>query len=240
MHVFGKKKKVQGDEATQYLMKHGAYSPTPHPHPFVFSHEEVKAKKIYNFWSGVKYTIILSILLFWIPPFGQMVAGYVGGRKAGTPVKGMLAAMVPVVTLFIIFGLSKLGLFTEQIDWLFQLPEMGASALTGVPVIGPVAEFSVYYIRTFVQSVGFSGNWMSPYFLTVVFGHVGGIMSLLHQREMAVEHQQGIALAAGGTTTGGGAVAVPVHPQTTAPPEPQQEEIPRVMGKKPDGWEEEK
>ncbi len=226
--MFGKKKKVQGDEATRYLMKHGAYS-APHPHPFVVSHEEVKEKKIYNFWSGLKYTVILSILLFWIPPFGQMVAGYVGGRKAGTPIKGMLAAMVPVVTLFIIYGISKLGLFTEQIDWLFELPEMGASVLTGVPIIGPIAEFSVYYIQTFVRSVGFSGNWMSPYVLTVVFGHVGGIMSLLHQREMAREHQQGMAPVAG-----------LVQPQTTITPEPQQEEIPRVMGKKPDGWEEDK
>lgn len=247
--MFGKKKnKVKGDEATQFLMKQGAYNIQHHPHPFVMDHETVKKKKIYNFWSGLKYTVILSVLLFWIPPFGQMVAGYVGGRKAGTPMKGLFAALIPVSVLFILFGLTSIGIFSDQIGWFFSLPETGATFVSGIPIFGTIAEFSTDYIIKFSESLGFGGPWLTPYILTIIFGYVGGIMSLQHQKEMEESGTPGV----GGTQPTIVPVPVlpqvqtpvqPTHPQAPITPQanrPQEGDVPIVMGKKPEGWEEEK
>ncbi|MFW5952971.1 MAG: hypothetical protein ACOCSJ_02290, partial [Candidatus Natronoplasma sp.] len=51
-------------------------------------------KITYDFWSGVKYIVFLSALLWWIPLFGPMLAGYVGGRRTGGPKKGIFASIV--------------------------------------------------------------------------------------------------------------------------------------------------
>ena len=36
---------------------------------------------VYSFWSASKYVLVLSLILWWLPMFGQMIAGYVGGRR---------------------------------------------------------------------------------------------------------------------------------------------------------------
>ena len=231
--MFGRRKKVKGDEATQLLQKQGAYSMSnrhsnanmphgQHPHPYEMNHEDVKEKKIYHFWGGVKYTVIFTMLLFWIPPFGQMIAGYIGGRKAGSSLKGMFATLIPVAFLFFIFGLSRMGIFSAQFDWIFTLPESGASMASGLPLLGKVAQFSTDYIRTFVQSFGFGETWLTPYILTVIFGYLGGIISSRHQKELEVDHRlKNMPTKVHGPASFEG-----------------QGEIPLVMGKKPDGWEE--
>lgn len=63
---------------------------------------------------------LLSILLFWLPFIGPLVAGFVGGRKAGTLGNAILAVFLPTV----IFGVA-----------LFFL----ASFLTGLPLFGVLA-----------------------------------------------------------------------------------------------------
>ncbi len=63
---------------------------------------------------------LLSILLFWLPIIGPLVAGFVGGRKAGTLGNAILAVFLPAV----IFGMA-----------LFFL----ASLLLGLPLFGVLA-----------------------------------------------------------------------------------------------------
>lgn len=41
-------------------------------------------------WMGV-----ISLLLFWLPALGPLIAGYVGGKKAGSASRGALAAILP-------------------------------------------------------------------------------------------------------------------------------------------------
>jgi hypothetical protein len=60
---------------------------------------------------------VLSLLLFWLPIFGPLIAGFVGGRKAGTLGNAILAVILPSI----VFGVI-----------LFLL----ASLLTGLPVVG--------------------------------------------------------------------------------------------------------
>lgn len=63
---------------------------------------------------------LLSILLFWLPFFGPLIAGFVGGRKAGSLGNAILAVFLPAIA----FGFA-----------LFFL----ASVLTGFPLLGAIA-----------------------------------------------------------------------------------------------------
>ena len=63
---------------------------------------------------------VISLLLFWLPLFGPLIAGVVGGMKAGGVGKALLAVVLPAL---ILAGL------------LFAF---GAS-LTGFPIIGIIA-----------------------------------------------------------------------------------------------------
>ena len=46
---------------------------------------------------GTLYMLGLSLLLSWVPAVGPFVAGFVGGRKAGSPGRGLLAALLPAL-----------------------------------------------------------------------------------------------------------------------------------------------
>jgi hypothetical protein len=71
------------------------------------------------FW-GAFWMFLISILLFWLPGIGSLVAGIVGGKVAGGVGKGLLAALVPA------FGLAVLLFFF-------------ATMLTGMIAIGVLA-----------------------------------------------------------------------------------------------------
>jgi hypothetical protein len=66
------------------------------------------------------WMLVLSLLLFWLPVLGLFIAGVVGGRKAGSLGRGVLAALLPAI---VVGGLS------------FLL----ATGLTGMPVLGFIA-----------------------------------------------------------------------------------------------------
>lgn len=77
--------------------------------------------------AGMIWMAVLSLLLFWLPVIGPLLAGLVGGKKAG----GVGAALMAVFLPGIILG----GL-------LFVF----SSALTGLPVIGIVAGAGVFIL----------------------------------------------------------------------------------------------
>jgi hypothetical protein len=70
--------------------------------------------------SAIVWMFLLSILLFWLPFIGPLVAGFVGGRKAGSLGNAILAVFLPGL----IFGIA-----------LFFF----ASVLTGIPLFGLIA-----------------------------------------------------------------------------------------------------
>ena len=70
--------------------------------------------------AAIAWMFLLSILLFWLPLIGPLVAGFVGGRKAGTVANAILAVFLPGL----VFGFA-----------LFFL----ASVLTGFPLLGFLA-----------------------------------------------------------------------------------------------------
>ena len=70
--------------------------------------------------SGIFWMFLISILLFWLPSVGPLIAGVVGGKKAGNVESALAAVFLPGLVLAIV---------------LFVF----ASALTGAPIIGFVA-----------------------------------------------------------------------------------------------------
>jgi hypothetical protein len=70
--------------------------------------------------SAMLWMFVLSILLFWVPVLGPLVAGFVGGRKAGGVGNAVLAVFLPGV----IFGLAFFFL---------------ATMLTAMPLFGVIA-----------------------------------------------------------------------------------------------------
>ena len=70
--------------------------------------------------SGMLWMIFISLLLFWLPVVGPLVAGFVGGRKAGGVGSAICAVFLPALLI---------GVF------LFTF----ATALTGLPLVGIVA-----------------------------------------------------------------------------------------------------
>jgi hypothetical protein len=68
---------------------------------------------------GAIWMVILSLLLFWLPAVGPLIAGIVGGKVAGGVGAGLLAALLPALVLAA--ALFFLG-----------------TSLTGLPVVGAI------------------------------------------------------------------------------------------------------
>ena len=70
--------------------------------------------------AGVVWMFLVSLLLFWLPVFGSLIAGIVGGKKAGGVGPAIVAALFPAIVLGVLF-------------FVF------ATALTGLPLVGMAA-----------------------------------------------------------------------------------------------------
>jgi hypothetical protein len=77
--------------------------------------------------SAVVWMSILSLLLFWLPVLGPLIAGFVGGRKAGTVGNAIIAVFIPAVIAAVL---------------LF----FGATMLTGVPFFGALIGMGAFAV----------------------------------------------------------------------------------------------
>ncbi len=56
---------------------------------------------------GMLWMFLISVLLFWLPFFGPLIAGFVGGKKAGGIGPALGAVFLPALilaALFFVFG----------------------------------------------------------------------------------------------------------------------------------------
>jgi hypothetical protein len=63
---------------------------------------------------------VLEILLFWLPVVGSLIAGFVGGRKAGGVGQAAAAVFLPVVVFSILLSIF-------------------ATAISSIPLVGAIA-----------------------------------------------------------------------------------------------------
>jgi hypothetical protein len=173
------------DESTSSLLKSGVYRLSD-----LGEDEELKrfkgTSKAYSFWGAVKYTTILTILLWWLPIFGQMIAGYVGGRRAGSPWRAVLAALIPVAFIFIVLLCFDTGVLPSVVNGINIDPRTAISGATGdVPVVNPYLTFALLYIKSFMGAVA-SVTLLSinTYIVTLAFAYIGGVMAQQTRREL--------------------------------------------------------
>ncbi len=145
-----------------------------------------KVRVPYSFSAAVKSITILSFLLWWLPTFGQMIAGYVGGRRAGAPWKAALAACVPVLVIYGTAFAAENGYFTNELAMLSAIPAMAADYLSSaIPALTPYIDFVSEYLATFIGFlkatvvVGLDG-----YMVTIIFAYVGGVVAQQRYREL--------------------------------------------------------
>lgn len=181
-----KRKQIASDPVTQRLVQGGVLS--LHSDEGIYQASRGRTKFPYSFWAGTKYMLTFSLLLWWLPTLGQMIAGYVGGRKTGGPWKGVAAAVIPVILIFGVSYLSDSGVLNEQIQYVASVPSTIAGAVaTGVPVLAPYIEFIVEYLAAFVAALKMTfAAGLNGYLVTIIFAYIGGVVGQQVKRELVI------------------------------------------------------
>ena len=142
-------------------------------------------RSVYDTRSGTLLTIVLLFVLGWIPMIGHMVAGFVGGRRAGSPARGLIATTVGTfVVLLVLF------LIVESIrginSALLNDPEGEIMTLTAsAPLFQQLFNLFLDYTRQLFGSADFSINY-GNYLITIPFGIIGGIFADQAQKETRI------------------------------------------------------
>ena len=173
------------DKVTRSLVNRGVYRI-----PDLYEDQEFErfgnSKVAYSFWSAAKYTFILSLLLWWLPIFGQMIAGYVGGRRAGSPNRGMIAALIPVIGIFTLFSLVDMGFLPSTINGTgLSSTELVGAVAVEIPILEPYLNFIMNYLTSFLDAIQTTTSLrLDSYIITVAFAYVGGILADQTRKEM--------------------------------------------------------
>ncbi len=169
--------------------RRGMYRYDPRVEEDLFS---LGKKQPYSFWSSVKYIFILSLMLWWIPTFGQMIAGYVGGRKAGNHWKAASAALFPVAVIWILSLLARATATFPQLANLLALPAMAAYGVgQALPILNPSIHFLVDYVTSFAVALRETVSMgLNGYLVTIIFAYIGGLIALQTSQERAVHSEE--------------------------------------------------
>src|SRR5205807_780068 len=140
----------------------------------------------FSFWSSSRVILILSFLLWWIQPAGPMIAGYVGGRRAGSPIKAVIAALMPVFAIYIANITYAHNFASHQIDFVATLPMVVSDAAASIlPFLLPYQEFMVAYMQSFAQALTTTfGRGTNGYLMVVIFACIGGLIAEQTRREL--------------------------------------------------------
>lgn len=140
----------------------------------------------FSFWSSSRVILILAFLLWWIQPAGPMIAGYVGGRRAGSPGKAVIAALTPVIAIYLA-NLSYAHIFAaRQVDFVASLPDaLGGGAASILPFLAPYKDFMIAYLASFVSALQVTfGMGTNGYLMVILFAYIGGLIAEQTRREL--------------------------------------------------------
>ncbi|MGI0148894.1 MAG: hypothetical protein ACREDF_05125, partial [Thermoplasmata archaeon] len=140
----------------------------------------------FSFWSSSRVILILSFILWWIQPAGPMIAGYVGGRRAGSPMKAVVAALLPVLAIYLANLSYAHNFAARQIDFVASLPMIVSDGVSSIlPFLVPYREFLVSYMTGFVQALTTTfGMGTNGYLMVVIFAYIGGLIAEQTRREL--------------------------------------------------------
>ncbi len=140
----------------------------------------------FSFWSSSRIILILSFLLWWVQPAGPMIAGFVGGRRSGSPMKGVVAALLPVITIYVANAAYAHNFASRQIDFVASLPLVVSDAVSSIlPFLLPYKEFMVAYMQGFVAALTTTfGMGTNGYLMVIIFAYIGGLIAEQTRREL--------------------------------------------------------
>ncbi|MGN1044465.1 MAG: hypothetical protein ACI4Q9_00720 [Candidatus Methanomethylophilaceae archaeon] len=145
----------------------------------------IGSNSFYDCKSGVFIASVLAMALSWIPHLGLMVAGFVGGRRAGSMSRGVLvglASSVAVLSVALVLNIGFAKLFTPE----YQSVIDGISAVS--PQIVAAMESVNEYLTVNFVSVE-AGNVSVPfgkYALLTAFSLIGGVLADQARKEVRI------------------------------------------------------
>jgi len=138
---------------------------------------------VYNVRSGALLTFVLLFVAGWIPTLGQIVAGYVGGRRSGSPYRGLFATGIATFCMLVILTIVSLSL-GSLCPSLGSDPEAAiASIAESSPFLGQLAAVGVDYLQKVFGNSDLTVNY-ATYMLTLVFGIIGGVLADHNRKEI--------------------------------------------------------
>jgi len=131
----------------------------------------------YNVGSAIVYSSILLAFLWWLPVIGPIIIGYITGRKAGGPMKGLIAMAVPIFFYFFIIHAIHVG-------WI-HVPPIVESYFQGTALTSVAALPFMNYVETTVNTATNIALYFTNYlyyappsfFIMFSFAFIGGVVS---------------------------------------------------------------
>ncbi len=174
------------DEMTRLLLSQGVYSLKKSEDAIdkrVLKLLKASEKRVYRFWVGVLYGIIIMVSLSWIPLFAPMIAGYIAGRRAGSPARGTMAAAIIVVVFYIINSPSSLSSLPVNIvsarDSIFSSISYHAKWL--IPALSFIKSYTTPTITVLSGQLTYTPQ---TYTILLVFAYIGGTMAKQRREEI--------------------------------------------------------
>src|SRR2546428_13590783 len=83
-----------------------------------------------------------------------MIAGYVGGRRAGSPIKGVIAALMPIFAIYSANLAYAHNFASHQIDFVASLPMVASDRAASIlPFLAPYKDSRSACMRGFVEAL---------------------------------------------------------------------------------------
>lgn len=142
--------------------------------------------KPYSIWSASKYILMITLMLYWLPLVGQMIGGFIGGRRAGSPFRALLAAIIPVAVLYLISSALQSGFIPIKLqNTTYVAYLLIQSVLQKMPIASPYMNFATTYVGSFINELRTATSLkLGNYLITIAFAYVGGILSDQSRREL--------------------------------------------------------
>ncbi len=139
--------------------------------------------KPYGIGRAAMYALMLYVCLWWLPLFGPMVAGYVVGRKAGSPWKGVAASLAPLLAYLLLRQLVMAGVIIPPSTTYSPYSSFIAGTITPplTTFFISTKDHFVFYLENFTA---FVRDAPSSFVILSVFAYVGGAMSEIRRMEI--------------------------------------------------------
>lgn len=157
------------ERLTDWQLNRG-YNKAHEKHPLVYSQR-----------AGIMYSLIFSMLLWWIPVAGPAIAGYLSGRKAGSVSKALSANLIST-SVIILLTLSLVPFSSGFLGFAGSYLSSGVLTLSQSQLVSTSNILTDMYtgyglVRTFAIIIP------SSIITLLTFSYVGGFQSSLKTQE---------------------------------------------------------